>query len=144
MRYLLDTNVLKELGKPKPHENVAAWFDSVDDADLAISAISLREIWKGIARMRQKDEARAATLEAAAGSITRAFEGRILPIDEVVAKKWGELLAESDKNIDDTGIAATAAVRGLIVVTRNERDFNSRRVDVLNPFKYSARRTKRP
>jgi len=57
LKYLLDTNVLKEIGKPNPHENVVAWLETVDDADLAISAISVREIWKGIERKRSKDAA---------------------------------------------------------------------------------------
>lgn len=52
MKYLLDTNVLRELGKTSPHKNVAAWLESVDDADLAISALTVREIVKGVAKLK--------------------------------------------------------------------------------------------
>jgi len=135
LRYLLDTNVLKEVGKRSSHENVAAWLDTVDDLDLAISVISVREIWKGIEKKRDKDSALALQLEGAASSIFAAYQGRILQVDEAVARWWGTMLGKSEKNIDDTGLAATAYVHGLAIVTRNETDYEARGVDVLNPFK---------
>lgn len=64
-----------------------------------------------------------------------AYRHRILPIDEAVAWRWGVTLGENEKNADDAGLAATAYVHGLLLVTRNETDFYSRGVDVLNPFK---------
>jgi predicted nucleic acid-binding protein len=75
LRYLLDTNVLKEIGKPSPHQNVAAWFDTVDDPDLAISVISVREIWKGIEKKRRRDQIVAARIEAAALRLSPPFRG---------------------------------------------------------------------
>jgi predicted nucleic acid-binding protein len=132
LRYLLDTNVLKELGKSSPHQSVAAWLETVDDLDLMIS---VREIWKGIERKRRKDPSLASQLERSAKAIFAAYERRVLPIDENVAERWGVLLGEIEKNIDDTGLAATAYVHRLVMVTRNETDFQGRGVDVLNPFK---------
>jgi toxin FitB len=80
MKYLLDTNVPRELGKTSPHKNVAAWLKSVDDADLAISALAVREIAKGVAKLR-KTKLETAALDATVSAIFDAFEGRILPID---------------------------------------------------------------
>ena len=143
MKYLLDTNVLKEVGRATPHENVLAWLNTVDDAELAISAISVREIWKGIERKRRKDAVVGSRLEAGGRAMFDAYRGRILPVDEAIAQRWGMMLAESDRHIEDTGLAATAYVHDLIVVTRNEADFAARRVTILNPFKQIARRAKR-
>ncbi|MBM7327998.1 type II toxin-antitoxin system VapC family toxin [Agrobacterium sp. S2] len=139
MKYLLDTNVLKEISRPQPHENVAAWLGKVDDSDLAISVISVREIWKGVEKKRQADAAVAKILAVSADTIFASFAGRILPVNETVARRWGEALGQSGKHIDDTGLAATAAVNKLIVVTRNVSDFEGREVAVLDPFKKSPK-----
>jgi len=141
MRYRLDTNVLRELGKTLPHKNVAASLKSVDDADLAISALTVREIAKGVAKLRKTKPETAAMLDGAVSAIFDAFEGRILPINRPVAAAWGEALGESDKHVDDAGLAATARVHGLVVVTRNIKDFDGRGVTLLDPFK-AARRSR--
>jgi predicted nucleic acid-binding protein len=139
MKYLLDTNVLRELGKTSPHKNVAGWLKSVDDGDLAISALTVREIVKGIAKLREAKPETAVALEAAVTAVFDAFVGRILPIDRAVAATWGEALAAREKHVDDAGLAATARVHGLIVVTRNARDFDGRGVTLLDPFKVMRR-----
>ena len=141
MKYLLDTNILRELGKTTPHKNVGAWIKSVDDADLAISALTVREIAKGVAKLKKTKPGTAATLEVTVKAIFDAFEGRILPVDRAVATAWGEVLGESDKHVDDAGLAATARVHGLVVVTRNIKDFDGRGVTLLDPFK-AARRSR--
>jgi predicted nucleic acid-binding protein len=135
MKYLLDTNVLRELGKTSPHKHVAAWLKGVDDADLAISVLAVREITKGITKLGKTKPETAALLGANVARIFDAFDGRILPVDRFVAAAWGQALGESDKHIDDTGLAATARVHGLTVVTRNIKDFEGRGVRLLDPFK---------
>lgn len=140
MKYLVDTNVLRELGKHSPHKNVAAWLKSVDDADLAISALTVREIAKGIVKLRKTKPETATALEATVTAIFDAFEERVLPIDRAVAAAWGEALGKSEKHVDDAGLAATAHVHGLIVVTRNVKDFDGRGVKVIDPFKAAHRR----
>ncbi len=139
MKYLLDTMLLKEIGKSKPHRNVEAWLATVDDLDLAISAINVREIWKGIERQRAVNPVLADRLQAAAQFVFSAYRGRILPVDEEIAEMWGRLLGRSEKNIEDTGLAATARVHGLVLVTRNVSDVEGRGVTVLDPFKRPAR-----
>jgi predicted nucleic acid-binding protein len=141
MKYLLATNILRELGKTTPHKNVRAWLATVDDADLAISALTVREIAKGVAKLRKTKPAAAVALDAKVRAIFDAFEGRILPIDRPVAEEWGEALGAKEKHIDDAGLAATAIVHGLTVVTRNARDFVGRGVAVIDPFK-EARNSK--
>src|SRR3984885_11672210 len=101
MKFLLDTNVLRELGKTSPHKNVATWLKSVDDADLAISALTVREIAKGVVKLRKTKPETAAALGAIVTTIFDAFEDRILPIDRAVAAAWGEALGESEKPGDD-------------------------------------------
>nr|AFR74863.1 PilT protein-like protein [Sinorhizobium sp. M14] len=107
--------------------------------DLAISVISVREISKGIEKKRTTDDVVANAIAKAADAIFAAYQGRILPVDEPVARRWGQMLGQSDKNIDDTGLAATAQVNDLIMVSRNVADFQGRGVTVLDPFKKPAR-----
>jgi len=114
-------------------------LDTIDDTDLVISVISVREISKGIEKKRKTDEAVANTIAKAADAIFAAYEGRILPIDEAVARRWGQMLGQSDKNTDDTGLAATAQVNELVVVTRSLADFQGRGVTTLDPFKKPAK-----
>jgi predicted nucleic acid-binding protein len=139
MKYLLDTNVLRELGKTLPHKNVAAWLKSVDDANLTISALTVREIAKGVAKLRMAKPEMAALLNAAIAAIFDAFEGQILPINRPVAAAWGKALGESDKHVDDAGLAVTALVNGL-VVTRNIKDFDGHGLTLLDPSRPRANR----
>lgn len=141
MRYLLDTNVLRELGRTAPHKHVNAWLRTVDDSALAISALSVREVTRGIAKLRTTKPDAAKALAGATGAIFDAFAERILPVDRAVAAAWGEALAINNKHADDAGLAATARVHGLILVTRNTRDFAGRGVSLLDPFKWPPRRS---
>ncbi len=135
MKYLLDTNVFRELGKSEPHRNVAAGLAGVDDADLAISALTVRETARGIARLMATKPEVAGLIRARTEVVFDAFAGRILPVDRAVATLWGEALAESEKHSDDAGFAATARARGLVLVTRNTEHFARRNVPLLNPYK---------
>jgi hypothetical protein len=135
MKYLLDTNVLREIGKTDPDEKVAAWLNSVDDADLAISTLTIREVSKGIAKLRAKKPDAAAAIEKRMAATFAAFAERTLAVSREVAELWGQLLAEREVHIDDTGLAATAHVHRLILVTRNIKHVAGRGVPTLDPFK---------
>ncbi|TPK85684.1 type II toxin-antitoxin system VapC family toxin [Mesorhizobium sp. B2-4-13] len=137
MRYLLDTNVLKEVGKPEAHQNVKRWLKSVDDNELAISAMSIMEIYKGIEKLRTQRPDVADILKAGAQGLVAAFSGRLIAIDEDVALVWGTYLGRSDKHVFDKGLAASALVHKLVVVTRNIADFQGLGIVVLDPFKAS-------
>ncbi len=135
MKYLLDTNVFREVGKTVPHEHVQAWFGHVDDADLAISTLTVREVTKGIERLRAKKLEIAAAIEARVDGAYEAFGDRILPVSQEVAVLWGQMLAESEKHVDDTGFAATARVYDLVLVTRNFDHVDGRGAATLDPYK---------
>lgn len=131
--YLLDTNVVSELRRSRPHGAVVAWLQSVDDRDLHLSAVTLGEIQAGIEMTREQDAAKAAEIEAWADQVVATWN--ILPMDSLTFRAWAKLMhRRSDTLIDDAMIAATAQVHGLRIVTRNVRDFNEFGVSILNPY----------
>lgn len=132
--YLLDTNVVSELRKPKPHGAVLAWLDSVEEASLFLSAVTIGEIQRGIEKTREQDEAKATELEQWLISLPGFY--RVLPLDAVAFRAWAKLMhRRSDTLAEDAMIAAIAQVHKLTVVTRNVADFKPLGVPVLDPFK---------
>ena len=135
--YLLDTNVVSELRRAKPHGAVVAWLEGVADADLQLAAVKLGEIQAGVEITRERDVAKAAEIEAWLELVAGTFN--VLAADGAVFRAWAKLMhGREDRLIEDALIAATALVHGLTVVTRNLRDFRPFGVAVLNPF--AARR----
>ena len=136
MSYLVDTNVLSELAKPKPNANVVQWLRE-NERDLYVSTITIGEIRRGVEGL-PVGKRRAALQTWLTGLCTR-MEGRILSFNTSTAHVWGQLVARCDKaNITlpslDGQIAATALRHGLTVVTRNLSDFDKSGVKILNPF----------
>ena len=131
--YLLDTNVVSELRRPRPHGAVLAWLASVDDTELFVSAVTLGEIQAGIELTREQDPAKAAELEGWLDMVSGAYN--VLPMDAAVFRAWARLMhRRSDTLYEDAMIAATAKVHRLTVVTRNVADFQALGFEVLNPF----------
>ncbi len=131
--YLLDTNVVSELRKPRPHGAVLAWLTAVDDADLHLSAVTLGEIQAGIELTRDQNLDKAIEIERWLDQLAGAYN--ILPMDAAVFRQWAKLMhRQSDTLYEDAMIAATAHVHRLTVVTRNVADFKTFGVKLLNPF----------
>lgn len=132
--YLLDTNVVSELRKPRPHAGVLAWIEGVDDANLHISVVTLGEIQAGIEITREQDPTKAAEIEAWADQVAAAYN--VLEMDAATFRLWAKLMhRQSDTVYEDAMIAATALARKLTVVTRNVGDFKRFDVPMLNPFR---------
>lgn len=138
MMYVLDTNVVSELRKVrigKADANVAAWADSVDAADLFLSAITLMELELGVLSIERKDASQGAVLRAwLEQQVLQEFSERTLPVDTAVALRCARLQVPDKRGERDVLIAATALVHGMALVTRNVADFQATRVTILNPW----------
>jgi predicted nucleic acid-binding protein len=131
--FLLDTNVISELRRPKPHGAVVTWIESVSDQDLNISALTMGELQVGIELTREHDAAKAAEIEAWVDTVAATYN--ILPADGAIFRCWAQLTHHrTDDLLEDALIAATAKIHNLTVVTRNVRDFAAFDVRTLNPF----------
>jgi predicted nucleic acid-binding protein len=135
--YLLDTNVISELRRRRPHGAVLAWLQGVRDEDLHISAVTIGEIQSGIEVTRERDQAKAAEIEAWLDLVADTYN--VLGMDAQTFRTWARLMhRRSDDLIEDAMIAATASAHHLTVVTRNVSDFKDFGVETLNPFATNA------
>ena len=131
--FLLDTNVISELRKPKPHGAVTQWIQAVPDTDLHLSAVTIGEIQAGIELTREQDGPKAAELEQWLQRVSTTFN--VIPMDAATFRAWARLMHRTSNTLyEDAMIAATAQVHKLTVVTRNVTDFKPFEVKVLNPF----------
>ena len=133
MAFLLHTNVVSELRRPRPHGAVLAWLQSVDDADLHLASVTLGEIQAGIERTREQDPAKASEIEAWLDQVNATFN--ILSLDGPAFRCSAQLMhRRSDTLYEDAMIAAIAKVHQLTVVTRNVADFSGFGVPLFDPF----------
>lgn len=131
--YLLDTNVVSELRKPRPHGAVLAWLQSLDDSQLYVSAVTLGEIQAGIELTREQDPTKASDIEAWLNQLSGSYN--IVPMNAEAFRAWAKLMhRKSDTLYEDAMIAAIALSHGLTVATRNVADFQALGMAVLNPF----------
>lgn len=134
MTYLLDTNVVSELRRPRPDREVQAWVESRAASALYLSVLVLGEIRQGVERIRSRDPSQASSLERWLASLEERFADRILAIDNVIAHAWGRLGATDSLPPVDGLMAATALVHGLTVVTRDTGPFERVGVPWLDPW----------
>lgn len=135
--FLLDTNIVSELRKSKPHGAVLAWLQSVDDRDLFLCAVTIGEIQAGIELTRVQDDEKAQQLSAWLDQLANSYN--VLPMTAITFRISATFMhAQSNTVIEDAMIAACASQHGLIVVTRNVRDFERFPVKLFNPFQYKS------
>ncbi len=133
--FLLDTNVVSETAKRRPNVGVINWIEGTGTENLWICAITVGEIVKGIARLRQIDPLRANQLMNWWTILEAAYTDRILPFDAAIARRWGELRAGNpNMSVEDSLIASISLAKGFTLVTRNIRDFAPAGVPLINPF----------
>lgn len=133
IRYLLDTNVVSEIRKTKPHGAVVAWMQGLREDQIFISAVSIGEIQRGIERTRKQDTSKARDIENWLDQIEASRT--LLPMDALCFREWARLMdGKSPHLLEDAMIAATARVHRLKIATRNTPDFALLHVDLFNPF----------
>jgi len=136
--YLLDTNVISELRRPRPHGGVVAWLKQTADESLHLSAVTLGELQAGVELTRGQAPEKAAEIESWIDQVAQTWN--VLPVDGNTFRIWAKLMhRRSDDLLLDALIAATAIVHHLVVVTRNVRHFAGFEVSTLNPFDMKER-----
>jgi toxin FitB len=136
--FLLDTNIPSEMTRRHPESRVSRWLDDADDDQLYFSVVSLGEILRGVTVLRESK--RRSQLQQWLDETLRPwFQGRILPVDEPIAERWGVLAGQRQLigrplKVADGFIAATALEHDLTVVTRNVEDFDGLGVGIFNPW----------
>lgn len=140
--WLLDTNVISELRKPRCHEGVKTWADKQSPISMYLSTVTIAEIRFGLEQL--SDEARQSTLSYWLDSELRPwFAGRMLAVDEEVILEWRRMvtrgrLVQHTFSQPDLFIAATASVHNLCVVTRNVKDFQVAGITVFDPWNQAS------
>lgn len=142
MNFLLDTNVVSEWARPRPEPRVVAWLADLDEDRAFLSVITLAELQHGIESLPAggKRDRLLAWLDE---DLLERFESRIIAVTPTVARDWGTVCALAQRagkpiGAMDAFFAATARVRGLTLVTRNDADFSSVGVELLNPWASSV------
>ena len=136
--FLLDTNVISELVKPRPEQKVISWIQATDESLLFLSVLTIGEIRKGINSLPSGNKR--ALLESWLGNdLMMRFAGRILSIDFGIAERWGLLSAQAKASgvlfpVIDGLLAATALHHNLTFATRNTNDVKLAGLSVFNPW----------
>ena len=134
MSYLLDTNTVSELSKPKPDPNVIAWVNS-NHRECFLNAITIGELVKGVEMLPEGKKRRRLGRELR--FLQEDYRDRILAYDEMTAAEWGRLYAAAAKanrrlSLEDSLIEAIALSHELTLATHNTKDFF--RVTTVDPW----------
>lgn len=142
MSYLIDTDCISELMKPKPDPNVLNWFSDHEELSMYLSVITFGKLRKGIEKL--PISAKKSKLNRWVNEdLAHRFEERIIVVSIAEVNTWGHLLEKAEKAgtplpAIDALIAASALVHGLSVVTRNTKDMEATGVELINPWEYKS------
>jgi toxin FitB len=136
--YLVDTNIPSELTRERPDARVSVFLAKAAQRSVFLSVLTIGEICKGIAEL-PASQRRTGLQDWLDINVRQWFAGRILPVTELIAERWGHLAAAAKQKgmtlaVVDGVIAATALHHDLIVVTRNVKDFAGLGVNIFNPW----------
>lgn len=145
LAWLIDTNVIAEMMRPRPEPRVAAFLDSIADEGIGLASISVWEVLDGIGRLdpgrRRRDLA-----DRFQDLLDELFEDRIVDWSLADAQACARIMEDKrrrgeslDDHMPDAFIAATAATRGLAVVTRNTGEFRHTGIEMVNPWAAESR-----
>ncbi len=134
MNYLLDTNVISETRRKRPDQGVLAFIKQSAASSLFVSVLSLGELIKGAALISKRDPEQGQALHDWIIGIRAEFQDQMIGIDGAIAEIWGRMSSERPLPVIDGLIAATAQARGLVLVTRNIRDFEDLGITLINPW----------
>jgi len=136
--YILDTNILRELYVPVPHEKVISWLKRQEPENLYITTFNVAEIRYGIEQLPEgkKKSGIESWLE---NLLLPNFNGRVLTFDLKSAQAWGVITAQDKKNgrprpSMDGLLASIAIAHDMVLVTRNIKDFSGLGIELVNPF----------
>ena len=143
MAFLLDTNVISETVRPKPEPRILDWLEHQSPEELYLSAMTISELMRGAYKVKEKARRDRLTTWIEE-DLRRQFETRLLPFNDSSARIWGELMGNGDRtgktpSAFDAQIAAIAINRGLVLVTRNVKNFERFDLEILNPWDESER-----
>ena len=131
--YLLDTNIISELRRPRPHAGLVAWLSGIAPDHVFVSAVTLGELQAGVENVRRQDREKADIIETWIDNVAASYN--VLPMHGGAFRCWARLMRGKPADlVADAMIAATAVVNNLTVVTRNLRDFELLGVQAFNPF----------
>lgn len=134
MSYLLDTNVISEMRKARPADQVRQWFANIPDMDIYLSVLTLGEIRHGVEAVRPTNPGLSQQIEDWLINLRAIYRQRILLVTEEISDRWGHFLAIEPRHGTDALLAATAHVAGLTLVTRNIRHFENFPIQLFNPW----------
>jgi len=135
--FLLDTNIVSELRKTRPHGAVVAWISNIADSDIFISAATVGEIQAGVERTRDHNPLKASELERWLVEVVLGMQ--VIAADAKTFRIWAALMHRRQGHLSaDAMIAATAVQHGLTVATRNIADFKQFAAPLFNPFEATA------
>jgi hypothetical protein len=136
--FLLDTNVVSELRRARPHGAVLAWIEEVPPAALFLSAVTLAEIQRGVELTRERDPSKAREIEQWLDAVAATWS--VLPLTGSICRRWARLQHRKPREaIEDLMIVATALEHDLVIATRNVKDYRGLGGRLLDPFTPRAR-----